>query len=200
MKSQFRFKYLTFTIVLGLSLAFLINSCKKGSTFTPPVTTGLTTSIDSAQWYLAHTHEGTQAGEYTKGTQASLQSAITAAKAVLATANTSATQAQITAATANLNAAIAAYEGGLISQIAPAALVAFWKFNGNANDSSGNGHNGILEAGPTGLAAAPLGMPNLVVDRFGNANAAYHFAGSSDSDGAELTRCWNVGWWRCRVW
>jgi hypothetical protein len=180
MKSQFRIKYLTFTIVLGLSLAFLMNSCKKGSSFTPPVTTGLSTSIDSAQWYMTHTHEGTQAGEYTKGTQATLQSAITAAQAVLATANTSATQAQITAATANLNAAIAAYEGGLISQIAPAALVAYWKFNGNANDSSGNGHNGTLEAGPTGLAATPLGVPNLVVDRFGNANAAYHFAGGGN--------------------
>jgi Concanavalin A-like lectin/glucanases superfamily/FIVAR domain len=182
MKSQFRIKYLTFTIVLGLSLAFIMNSCKKGSTFTPPVTTGLTTSIDSANWYLAHTHEGTQAGEYTKGTQATLQSALTSAQAVLATANSTATQAQITAATANLNAAIAAYEGGLISQIAANALVAYWKFNGNANDSSGNGHNGTLEVGPTGLAAVPLGVPNLVVDRFGNANAAYHFAGGGNID------------------
>jgi hypothetical protein len=182
MRSKIQFKYLTLTIVLGLSLAFLINSCKKSSSFTPPVTTTLSTSIDSAQWYLAHTSEGTQAGRYTVGSQATLQAALTSAQAVLGTASTTATQAQITAATANLNAAIAAYEGSLITPIAASALVAYWKFNGNANDSSGNGHTGTLEAGPVGLAAVPLGVPNLTMDRFGNANAAYHFAGGGNID------------------
>ena len=182
MRSKIQIKYLTLTIALGLSLAFLINSCKKGNSFTPPVTTTLTTSIDSAQWYLAHTSEGTQAGRYTKGTQATLQTAVTSAQAVLATASTTATQAQITAATANLNAAIAAYEASLITPIAASSLVAYWKFNGNANDSSGNGHTGTLEVGPVGLAAVPGGVPNLTMDRFGNANSAYHFAGGGNID------------------
>ncbi len=65
-------------------------------------------------------------------------------------ANTASTQAQITAAAANLNAAIAAYKADLITPIASSSLVAYWKFNGNANDSSGNGHNGTLEAGLSG--------------------------------------------------
>src|ERR1700690_949014 len=98
MRSKIQFKHLTLTIALGLSLAFLISSCKKSSTpFVPPVTTTLTGAIDSAKWYLANTSEGTQAGRYTKGSQATLQAALTSAQAVLATAATTATQAQITA-------------------------------------------------------------------------------------------------------
>ncbi len=182
MRSQIQIKYLTLTIVLGLSLAFLTNSCKKGNSFTPPVTTSLTAAIDSAQWYLTHTSEGTQPGKYTKGTQATLQTAVTSAQSVLATASTTATQAQITAATANLNAAIAAYKGGLITPIAATSLVAYWKFNGDVTDFSGNGHTGTLEAGPVGLAANPLGVPSLTADRFGNANSAYNFAGGGNID------------------
>jgi Concanavalin A-like lectin/glucanases superfamily len=186
-----KIKYFTLTIALGMSLAVLVNSCKKSSTFTPPNTSSLTTSIDSAEWYLANTHEGTQAGEYPKGSQATLQAALTSAQAVQTSASTTATQAQVTAATANLNAAIAAYESGLITPIAGSSLVAYWKFNGNANDSSGNGHNGMLEAAPAtvggvglittaGVALGPV--PNLVVDRFGNANAAYHFSNGGNID------------------
>lgn len=45
-------------------------------------------------------------------------------------------------------------------------LVACYPFNGNANDASGNGNNGILKGGVT-----------LTSDRFGNANNAYQFDG-----------------------
>jgi hypothetical protein len=165
-----------------LSFAFFLNACKKSTSFTPPVTTTLQQSIDSAKYYLANTSEGTEPGRYTKGTQATLQAALTAAQGVLATASTTATQAQVTAATANLNAAIAAYESGLITPIASTSLVAYWKFNGNTNDSSGNGHNGTLEVGPVGLAAVPGPVPNLTNDRFGNANSAYHFSGGGNID------------------
>lgn len=48
-------------------------------------------------------------------------------------------------------------------------LVAYYPFNGNANDESGNGNNGTV-FGPT-----------LTTDRFGNANRAYHFDGVNDS-------------------
>ncbi len=48
-------------------------------------------------------------------------------------------------------------------------LVAYYPFNGNANDSSGNNHNGILVNGPA-----------LTADRFGNPNSAYHFDGKND--------------------
>ena len=44
-------------------------------------------------------------------------------------------------------------------------LVGYWPFNGNANDESGNGNNGVVN----GAA--------LTSDRFGNANSAYSFDG-----------------------
>jgi hypothetical protein len=179
-------------MVFGLSMELVLSSCSKKSTpFTPPNTTALSAAIDSAQWYLTNTHEGTQPGEYAKGSQATLQAAVTAAQAVLTAAATTATQAEVTAATANLLAALTAYEAGKVTPIAAASLVAYWKFNGNANDSSGNGHNGTLEACPpavggvglittTGVQPGPV--PNLVNDRFGNANSAYHFSNGGNID------------------
>lgn len=49
------------------------------------------------------------------------------------------------------------------------ALVAFYPFNGNANDQSGNNNNGIV-----------IGA-SLTTDRFGNTNNAYQFNGTSDN-------------------
>lgn len=46
--------------------------------------------------------------------------------------------------------------------------VASYPFNGNANDASGNGNNGTVNGA------------TLTTDRFGNANSAYSFNGSSD--------------------
>src|SRR6266481_4068540 len=51
---------------------------------------------------------------------------------------------------------------GLIAQ----QLVAYYPFNGNALDESGNGNNGTV-VGAT-----------LTADRFGNENSAYYFSGS----------------------
>ena len=48
-------------------------------------------------------------------------------------------------------------------------LVAYYPFNGNANDASGNGHNGTNHGGV------------LVPDRFGNLNQAYRFDGTNNS-------------------
>jgi hypothetical protein len=45
-------------------------------------------------------------------------------------------------------------------------LVAYWPFNGNADDESGNGHGGTLQGGVT-----------LSDDRFGNPESAYTFNG-----------------------
>ncbi len=179
MESKIQIKFFIFS--LALVLTFFL-SCKKLATFTPPATAGLTASIDTAQWYLLHTGIGTQPGDCIAGSQEPLQTAITTAQTFLATASTTATQARVTEATANLNAAISIFLGSLITPIAQSNLVAYWKFNGNANDTSGNGHNGTLEAGPAGLAAVALGMPNLTMDRFGRSNAAFHFAGGANID------------------
>ncbi len=55
----------------------------------------------------------------------------------------------------------------LVAQIPTDSLTAYFPFNGNANDESGNGNNGIV------LDAS------LTTDRFGNSNGAYYFNGTS---------------------
>ena len=47
-------------------------------------------------------------------------------------------------------------------------LVAYYPFNGNANDESGNGHNGTIHGA------------RLTIDRFGYNDKAYRFDGSND--------------------
>jgi len=46
-------------------------------------------------------------------------------------------------------------------------LVAYYPFNGNANDESGNGNNGTVDGA------------TLTTDRFGKGNSAYYFDGKS---------------------
>jgi len=48
-------------------------------------------------------------------------------------------------------------------------LIAWYPFNGNANDSTGNGHNGIVNGA------------TLTTDRCGNPNSAYYFDGISNN-------------------
>ncbi len=47
-------------------------------------------------------------------------------------------------------------------------LIGYWPFNGNANDASGNGNNGVVHGA------------TLTSDRFGNPNVAYSFNGVSN--------------------
>jgi hypothetical protein len=47
-------------------------------------------------------------------------------------------------------------------------LIAYWPFNNNTNDESGNGHNGIISGGVL-----------ITKDRFGNSNSAYQFNGAN---------------------
>lgn len=56
----------------------------------------------------------------------------------------------------------------LQAQIPTAGLQAYWAFDGNANDLSGNGNHGIVNGAI------------LTLDRFGNANRAYFFDGIND--------------------
>lgn len=72
------------------------------------------------------------------------------------------------------------------------ALVANYPFNGNANDESGNGNNGILPG---------VGFnPTLTSDRFGNANSAYSFDGgdwieATNSTSLQLTNSYTISAW-----
>ena len=54
-------------------------------------------------------------------------------------------------------------------RIVPAGLVSWYPFNGNANDSSGNGNNGTNNGA------------TLTLDRFGNAGKAFSFDGISNN-------------------
>lgn len=47
-------------------------------------------------------------------------------------------------------------------------LIAYYPFNGNANDESGNNHNGIVNGA------------TLTADRFGNLNSSYNFTGTTN--------------------
>ena len=58
----------------------------------------------------------------------------------------------------------------LPAQVSTTSLVAYWPFNGNANDLSGNGHNGTVNGA------------TLTNDRFGSPNSAYNFNGSAYID------------------
>ncbi len=54
------------------------------------------------------------------------------------------------------------------SSLPTVGLVAYYPFNGNANDESGNGNNGTVYSA------------SLTLDRFGNSNKAYSFDGNGD--------------------
>lgn len=60
-------------------------------------------------------------------------------------------------------------------------LIAYYPFNGNADDATGNGNNGI-----------PMNGVKLTTDRFGNPNSAYLFDGVDDyiagMETSEVTR------------
>ena len=62
------------------------------------------------------------------------------------------------------------------SYVPSIGLVGWWPFNGNANDESGNNNNGTV------IGAV------LTIDRFGSANNAFSFNGTSD-----YIRCINAG-------
>ena len=180
MKSAIPVKFIKMAALFCLSLGVLVTSCSKSSSTAPPPPANKTTlqsSLDSANWYISNTAEGTKPGEYTTGSKANLNAAISSATAILN--NSASTQSEMDNAAANLNAAILAYKGTYIGQIAAANLIAYWKFNGNADDSSGNGHNGTVTQGHVFFGA---GTPALTADRFGNANKAYHFDNGGNVD------------------
>jgi hypothetical protein len=172
MKSVIQFRFLKIFAVFSLALGLFVISCSKSDSNPPPATnkTALTNAIDSGKYYINNTVEGTKPGQYTVGSKAALNTAIASATTILNDA--ASTQNTLDNATANMQAAINTYHGAYIQQIAVANLIAYWKFNGNANDSSGNGHHGTVTAGPAFFGA---GTPTLTTDRFGNANMAYHF-------------------------
>jgi hypothetical protein len=56
-----------------------------------------------------------------------------------------------------------------LSDFPSGGLIAYFPFNGNADDESGNGYNGT-----------PMNDVQLTTDRFGNGSSAFHFDGMDD--------------------
>ncbi|MEP7377119.1 MAG: LamG domain-containing protein [Chitinophagaceae bacterium] len=173
MKTSFiQFKFINHTLIGACLLGVIIVSCGKSDS-PPPIPidkVALQHAVDSAQVYDNNTVEGTKPGQYEAGSKAALTAALAASK--LVAADPTATQAAVNNTTAQLLAAIAAYNLHFVKEIAAVNLIGFWKMNGNANDSSGNGNNGIVTAGHAFFGA---GTPTLTADRFARANMAYHF-------------------------
>ena len=181
MKSSiYQFRFLKTTLVWVMFLGVVFTSCsKKDSTPPPPPAdkAALQVAVTTAQGLNDNSVEGTKPGQYEVGNKATLTAALTASKLVLADAN--ATQASINNTTAQLLAAIAAYQGHRINEIAAASLIGFWKMNGNANDSSGNHNDGVITVGHAYFGAGVLAP---VADRFSRAGLAYHFDKGANID------------------
>jgi hypothetical protein len=180
MKKQKLFLLLLSLFLLG-SIA-TISSCSKSDDNTPTVNsdkTKLTAVIDSVTLIRTAAVEGTRPGTYAAGSKATLQTAIDLATATKNDANAS--QTAVNTAVANLRRAAVTFKNSLIQEVSAANLVAQWKFEGNANDATTNGNNGVAKIGKIGAMTPVDGttLPLLVNDRFGRANQAYEFTGGA---------------------
>jgi hypothetical protein len=165
-------------IIMLVATITLIQSCKKHSDKVDYNSdkSKLSAQIDSLTAVYTAAVEGKQAGDYSPGAKAALETALKLAEGVK---TGSFTQQQVNNASANLIRAGVQFSVNLIQQISVANLVASWTFNGNANDVSGNGNNGTLKTGWVGpYGVAPVDgatLPVLTADRYGVANSAYDF-------------------------
>lgn len=166
------------TIIAVIAVMFIIQSCKKNNN-KPDYNsnkTKLSLQIDSAQALYNAAVEGKAAGDYSIGSKAVFKTAIDLATSVK---SGSFTQQEVNNALANLIRAETAFNTNIIQEVSPDNLVAYWKFDGDATDASGNGHDGTLKTGwvGTSVATATDGgtLPTLTTDRNGVANMAYAF-------------------------
>lgn len=163
-----------------IALLGIIASCSKKESVVPDYNANkavFKAAIDSLTNVYNTTIEGTKPGQYIIGSRAALDSVIALATQVY-TGNTY-TQEQVNNALNNLLAAGKIFSTKLLQEVSVANLMAFWKMNGNPDDSSGHGHNGMLKTGLVGSGATTAvdggTLPQLVPDRFGRPNMAYDF-------------------------
>jgi hypothetical protein len=141
--------------------------------------TELSTSIAEAATLIATTSEGTAEGNYQRGSQAVLQTAIDASQAIVTEGT--ATQVQVDNAVVAIDLAIEAYQAKIIEAIDPANLSAHWTFDEGTGttiaDFSGNGLSGTFKTGHADMGGVGLGggFPEWATDRYGNANKAVAF-------------------------
>lgn len=181
---MFKKKYFRIISILIITIGFLA-ACNKNDDVSSNQNADkarLTFVIDSLTTVFNTAVEGNQAGQYSLGAKAGLGSAVNIAKEV-ATLN-SYSQQEIDNAVANLIRAALAFNNLLIQDVSPVNLIAFWKFDGDPTDASGNGHDGTLKSGWIGSTAATATdggtIPQLTADRYGVANKAYNFSNAAN--------------------
>ena len=157
-----------FSVVLAFSV--FITGCKEDDDPVVPAgdMTALNTLIAECETLHDGAVEGTSVGFYEVGSKSVFQTSIDAANAVPSTS----TQTVMDAAKVNLDASKTVFEGKYIQNVSTDGLVAYWLFDGDATDFTGNGNDGVLTAGHAQFGG---GMPALTADRFGNENNAYTF-------------------------
>jgi hypothetical protein len=171
-------KNILLLLLVGCFFLGTVSSCKKDSnpTTSNPDKTALKAMIDSLTAVSAAAVEGNKAGQYVPGAKEALDSVISLGNAVYTATNYS--QLQVNNALNNLTRAGTVFSTKLLQEVSKETLVGYWKFNGNADDSSGRGNNGILKTNWSGASGAAVDggtLPQLVPDRFGQANSAYYF-------------------------
>jgi concanavalin A-like lectin/glucanase superfamily protein len=173
-------KYMLVLIVFGSLVMGSMLSCKKNDNPAPNYNadkTKLKALIDSLTTVYNNSVEGSHAGDYVVGARAALDSVINLA--VMVNSTNTFTQEQVNNAYNNLERAGAIFSTQQLLEVSPEHLMGYWKCNGNANDSSGNGNNGLLRTNWVGASASAVvdggTLPQLVADRFGNASSAYYF-------------------------
>jgi hypothetical protein len=176
-------KYILVFILAAVFATVLFSACsKKGET--PDYNankSALSHLIDSLTQVYNAAVEGNKPGNYATGAKAQLDTAIILATTVN-TGNTF-TQEQVNNTYNNLLLAARQFNTKLIGEVSSEYLVAHWKFDGDATDATGNGHNGVLKTGWVGSSVATIAdggtLPQLGPDRFGRPNMAYTFNNGS---------------------
>jgi len=138
------------TVFVNPPTASPVTQCGAGAT----LTASDSPAGGTYNWYTAATG-GTAIQSSTSATLSNIQSTAT----YYVSYTLSGTESARTTATATINPIMSSpYSGAYFS----------YPFSGNANDVSGNSNNGVL-----------TGAPGLTNDRYGSANSAYAFNGSS---------------------
>lgn len=158
-------KIYSLALLSALALT-VISSCKDDD---PSVDynsdkTALQAFTDSVQLVYNSSVAGRETGQYPAEAKEELKEAMDLAGSVISGAFT---QEEVNNAEASLRRALFLFKEQIFTEISPESLIAYWKFNGNAADSSGNAHNGSL----MGSSASPI----PAADRFGTAGQAYRF-------------------------
>lgn len=171
-KTPFAIRKLFWGLAALLMVLTLTQSCKNDDEpSTPSVDkTKLKARLDSANAAHDAAVEGTAVGQYEAGSKATFKSAIDNARTV--NNDAAATQTAVNNAYVNLGQAWTTFLSKQVQEIAPANLVAYYKFDGNANDASGKNNNGTIK---TGSPIWGAGTVTPTKDRFGADAKAYHF-------------------------